>query len=67
MLERPNDNADKIDLPFKYPVHNTFNVCDLSLFPTLDNNVASNLRINSFQEGDDAIWITSRPLTQSQA
>ena len=56
VLERLNDNAYKIDLPSEYQVHNTFNVCDLSPFPTLDDDDASNLRSNSFQEGEnDAI------------
>jgi len=62
-----NDNAYKIDLPPKYEVHNTFNVCDLSPFSTLDDDDPSNLRTNSFQEGEnDAIRIAPRSFTRSQ-
>ncbi|WMV24521.1 hypothetical protein MTR67_017906 [Solanum verrucosum] len=68
LLERLNDNSYKVTLPSEYQVHNTFNVCDLSSFPTIDDDDPSNLRTNSFQEEEnDAIRITSRPFTRSQA
>jgi len=68
VLERLNDNAYKVALPPKYQVHNTFNVCDLSPFPTVADDDPSNLRTNSFQEGEnDVKRITSMPFTRSQA
>lgn len=68
MLERLNDNGYKIGLPSEFQVHGTFNVCDLSPFPTLDDDDASNLRTNSFQEReDDAIRIPPSPFTRRQA
>ncbi|KAH0706285.1 hypothetical protein KY285_010792 [Solanum tuberosum] len=66
--ERLNNNAYKIYLPLEYQVHNTFNVCDLSPFLTIDDDDPSNLRTNSFQEGENhAIPIPSRPFTRIQA
>ncbi|WMV59651.1 hypothetical protein MTR67_053036 [Solanum verrucosum] len=66
--ERLNNNAYKIDLPPEYQVHNTFNVCDLSLFLTINDDDMSNFRTNSFQETEnDAIQIPSRPFTRIQA
>ncbi|KAH0757725.1 hypothetical protein KY290_021218 [Solanum tuberosum] len=68
VLERLNDNLYKIDLPPEYQVQYTFNVCDLSPFSTFDDDDSSNLRTNSFQEGEnDAIRIAPRPFTRSQA
>ncbi|KAH0691244.1 hypothetical protein KY285_019039 [Solanum tuberosum] len=68
MLERLNDNAYKVPLPPEYQVHNTFTVCDLSPFPTVADDDLSNLRTNSFQEGEnDVKRITSRPFTRRQA
>ncbi|KAH0706054.1 hypothetical protein KY285_010586 [Solanum tuberosum] len=68
VLERLKDNAYKVVLPPEYQVHNTFNVYDLPPFPTIDDDDPLNLRTNSFQEGEnDAIRITSRPFTRSQA
>jgi len=68
VIERLNDNAYKVALPPEYQVHNTFNVCNLSPFPTVGDDDPSNLRTNSFQEGEnDAIRISSRPFTRSQA
>ncbi|XP_049382872.1 uncharacterized protein LOC125847256 [Solanum stenotomum] len=67
VLERLNDNAYKVSLPLEYQVHNTFNVCDLSPFPTAADDDPSNLRTNSFQEGEnDVKQFTSRPFTRSQ-
>jgi len=48
VVERLNDNAYKVSLPPEYQVHNTFNVCDLSPFPTVADDDPSNLRTNSF-------------------
>ncbi|XP_059290738.1 uncharacterized protein LOC132044275 [Lycium ferocissimum] len=67
VLERLNDNAYKIDFPPECQVHNTFNICDLSLFD-VDDQDPLNLRTNSLQEGEnDAIQVASRPFTRSQA
>ena len=49
VLEKINDNAYKIDFPGEYNVSATFNVSDLTLF---DVGEESNLRTNSFQEGE---------------
>ncbi|KAH0701770.1 hypothetical protein KY285_016048 [Solanum tuberosum] len=66
VIEGLNDNAYKVVLPPKYQLHNTFKVCDLSPFPTVGDDDPSNLRTNSFQEGEnDAIRISSRPFTRS--
>jgi len=66
VIERLNDNAYKVALPPEYQVHNTFNVCNLSPFPTVGDDDPSNLRKNSFQEGkNDAIRISSGPFTRS--
>ncbi|WMV18272.1 hypothetical protein MTR67_011657 [Solanum verrucosum] len=68
VIERLNDNAYKVALPPEYQVHNTYNVCNLSPFPTVGDDDPSNLRTNSFQEGEnDAIQISSRLFTRSQA
>ncbi|XP_015165378.1 uncharacterized protein [Solanum tuberosum] len=68
VIERLNDNAYKVALPPEYQVRNTFNVCDLSPFPTVGDDDPSNLSTNSFQEGEnDAIRISTRPFTGSQA
>ena len=49
MLERINDNANKINLLGEYNISATFNVSDLSLF-----NVGSDSRSNIFEErGND--------------
>ena len=45
VLECINDNTYKIDLPPEYPMHKTFNVCDLSPFDMIEDE---NLRSNSF-------------------
>ena len=49
ILERVNDNAYKVNLPGDYGVSATFNVADLQ--PEDDH--LSNLRANSFQQGED--------------
>ncbi|KAF3642557.1 hypothetical protein FXO37_22455 [Capsicum annuum] len=68
VLERISDNAYKIDLPPEYQVHNTFNVYDLSLINTIDDDEAVNLRSNSFQDGeDDTCAKDSRPFTRNHA
>ncbi|KAF3679682.1 hypothetical protein FXO37_03724 [Capsicum annuum] len=68
VLEKINDNAYKIDLPPKYQVHNTFNVCDLSWVETVEDGNNPNLRTNSLQDGEDDTGIpSSRSFTRSQA
>jgi len=51
VLERVNDNAYKVDLPGDYGVSATFNVADLS--PYLSDDYLADLRIKSFQQGED--------------
>jgi len=48
ILERINDNAYKIDLPYEYGVNATFNIVDLTLF---DSGFDS--RLNLFEEKRD--------------
>jgi len=51
VLERINNNAYKINLPWEYGVSATFNVVDLS--PYLEDDTLENLRVNSSQQGED--------------
>ena len=51
VLERVNDNAYKVDLPGEYEVSTTFNVADLS--PYYSDASPSDLRVKSFQQGED--------------
>ena len=68
VLERINDNAFEIDFPPKYQVHNTFNVCDISLFDMIEDDYPLNLRSNYPQDGEDyTILIRSKTFTKSQA
>ncbi|XP_047264291.1 uncharacterized protein LOC124896676 [Capsicum annuum] len=68
VLERINDNAYKIDLPPKYQVHNTFDVCDLSPVDTIKVEEPVNLRPNSFQDGEDDTGAkSSSSFTRSQS
>ena len=48
VLERINDNAYKIDLPYEYNISATFNVSNLSPFDADDDS-----RLNPFKEGGD--------------
>ncbi|PHT44947.1 hypothetical protein CQW23_14105 [Capsicum baccatum] len=59
VLERINDNAYKIDLPPEYQVHNTFNVCDVSLVDAVEDDQIMNLRSNSSQDGEDNTGVPS--------
>ena len=68
VLERINDNAYKIDLPPDHQVHNTFNMCDLLPFDTIEGDKFVNSRSNFFQDGeDDTGTKNSRSLIKSQA
>lgn len=67
VLEKLNDNANKIDLLSAHQVQNNFNVCDLSPFDILDDDNL-NLRTNSFEEGEnDASQVVSRSFTRYEA
>ncbi|PHU16766.1 hypothetical protein BC332_12461 [Capsicum chinense] len=59
VLERINDNSYKIDLPPEYQVHNTFNMCDLSLVDAVEDGQMSNLRSNFSQDGEDDTGVPS--------
>jgi hypothetical protein len=72
VLERINDNANKIDLPGEYGVSATFNVVDLTLFDTDFDS-----RSNPFEErGDDVdqpkntskdpLHVPNGPMTRSK-
>lgn len=50
MLERINNNANKIDLPNEYNVSSTFNASDLSFFEV---DRESDLRKKYSQEGEN--------------
>lgn len=65
--KRINNNAYNIDLPLDYQVHNTFNVCDLSLINTLEGDESPNLRSNYSQDGEDGmIQKTPKPFVRRQ-
>ena len=51
VLERINDNAYKVDFLGDYGVLTTFNVADLS--PYQAHDYLTNLRIKSFQQGEN--------------
>jgi len=51
VLERINNNAYNINLPWEYGVSTTFNVADLSLY--LEDDTLENLSVNSYQGEDD--------------
>lgn len=53
VLESINNNAYTIDLPLDYEVHNTFNMCNLSLFDMLEDDKPTKLRSNYFQKEED--------------
>ena len=57
VVEKVNDNADKLGLPGEYGVSSTINVVDLR--PYYENEDLLNLRTNSFQEGEDDEHILS--------
>ncbi|PHT80716.1 hypothetical protein T459_13731 [Capsicum annuum] len=79
VLERINDNSYKIDLPPEYQVHNTFNMCDLSLVDAVEDGQMSNLSSNFSQDGEHDTGVpscltsstscptSSRPFTRIQA
>jgi len=71
VLERINNNADRLDLPYKYGVSNTFNITNSVPFigvADLDNEGMANLRTNPLQEGgDDAILPRRGPITKVMA
>ena len=63
VLERINDNAYKVDLLGDYEVSATFNVADLS--PFYPDTSPPNLRIKSFQQGEDDGILPSQDLDLS--
>ena len=50
ILERINDNEDRVKLPEEYRISTTFNVADLS--PYLDHVPLEDLRSNLLQQGE---------------
>jgi len=65
VLERINDNAYKADLLKEYGVSATFNVADLSPFHSDDSQV--DLRIKSFQQGEDDGVLPSQELVHDES
>ena len=65
VLERINDNAYKVDLPGEYEVSATFNVADLS--PFYPDTLLPNLRIKSFQQGEDDGILPSQDLDHEES
>ena len=59
-MERVNDNEYKVDLPGDYGVSATFNVAELS--PFHPNGSPIDLRIKSFQQGEDDRFLPSHDL-----
>ena len=64
VLERINDNAYKVDLPGDYEVSATFNVADLS--PFYPDSSLPDLRVKSFQQGEDDVILPSQDLDQDE-
>jgi len=62
VLERINDNAYRIDLPGDFEVSATFNVADLS--PFYPDTSPPDLRVKSFQQGEDDRVLPSQDLDQ---
>ena len=62
LLEKVNNNAYKIDLPGDFEVSATFNVADLS--PYYPDTSPSDLRVKSFQQGEDDGILPSQDLDQ---
>nr|KYP31119.1 hypothetical protein KK1_048940 [Cajanus cajan] len=72
VLKKINNNAYILDLPSKYGVSSSFNVCDLTHFVgTNDMDKVENLRLNPSQEGGDYGGPSLRhhigPITRSMA
>ena len=65
VLERTNDNAYKVYLPGDYEVSTTFNVADLS--PFYPDATPPDLRINSFQQGEDDGILPSQDLDHDES
>jgi len=64
VIERINDNAYKVDLPGNYGVSTTFNVADLSPFHPDDSQ--TDLRLKSFQQGEDDRVLPSQDLVHNE-
>ena len=64
VLERINDNAYKVDLPGDYKVSATFNVANLS--PFYPDTSPPNLRVESFQQGEDDGVLPSQDLDHDE-
>jgi len=65
VLENFNDNAYKVDLPSSYEVSATFNVADLG--PFYSNTSPPDLRIKSFQQGEDDGILPSQDLDHAES
>lgn len=51
IVQKINDNANKVELPGSYSIFAAFNVANL--LPYLDNETELNLRASSVQHGDN--------------
>lgn len=65
VLERINNNAYKVDLPGEYQISATFNVVDLS--PFYPDATPPDLRIKSFQQGEDDGILHSQDLDHDES